>query len=257
MHRYVVLTSKHHEGFTMWPSNYSFNWNAMDVGPHRDLVGDLARAVRNRTKLHFGLYHSMFEWFHPLYLQDKANNWKTQEFPSVSRKITRTIASPISGRSRDSLFYCIVSICALQMHNLCTCFRFRERLFRNCMKSSTPTCRKSFGATEVRAVHSIFDFVLIESQFVVESFSGKREEYTTIFDCCLRFNRLGSSRCLLEQHGLCGVALQRIVRLGNVSGFFWSHRRLKPQSFNTILRQKVIDTNPLPILFFSWHIQAS
>jgi len=37
--RYVVLTSKHHEGYTMWPSKYSWNWNSMDVGPHRDLVG--------------------------------------------------------------------------------------------------------------------------------------------------------------------------------------------------------------------------
>ena len=37
--RYVVLTSKHHEGFTNWPSNVSFNWNSMDVGPKRDLIG--------------------------------------------------------------------------------------------------------------------------------------------------------------------------------------------------------------------------
>lgn len=39
--KYVVLTSKHHEGYTMWPSKYSFSWNSMDVGPHRDLVGKL------------------------------------------------------------------------------------------------------------------------------------------------------------------------------------------------------------------------
>ena len=39
--RYVVLTSKHHEGFTMWPSSYSWNWNAGDVGPKRDLVGEV------------------------------------------------------------------------------------------------------------------------------------------------------------------------------------------------------------------------
>jgi len=42
-HRYVVLTSKHHEGFTNWPSHVSFNWNSVDVGPKRDLVGESER----------------------------------------------------------------------------------------------------------------------------------------------------------------------------------------------------------------------
>ena len=37
--RYVVLTSKHHEGWTLWKSNVSWNWNSVDTGPHRDLVG--------------------------------------------------------------------------------------------------------------------------------------------------------------------------------------------------------------------------
>ncbi|XP_046453125.1 alpha-L-fucosidase-like [Daphnia pulex] len=78
--KYVVLTSKHHEGYTLWPSKYSFNWNAMDVGPKRDLVGDLANAIRKHTDLKFGLYHSLYEWFHPLYLQDKENDWGTQDF---------------------------------------------------------------------------------------------------------------------------------------------------------------------------------
>lgn len=82
--KYIVLTSKHHEGFTNWPSNVSWNWNSMDVGPKRDLVGDLAKAIRSKTDIHFGLYHSLFEWFNPLYLQDKANSFKTQDF--VSRK---------------------------------------------------------------------------------------------------------------------------------------------------------------------------
>jgi hypothetical protein len=46
--KYVVLTSKHHEGFTLWPSKYSWNWNAMDIGPHRDLLGDLTKAVKGK-----------------------------------------------------------------------------------------------------------------------------------------------------------------------------------------------------------------
>lgn len=82
--RYVVLTSKHHEGFTLWPSAVSWNWNAGDVGPRRDLVGDLARAVRKEGGIRFGLYHSLYEWFNPLYLADKEAGFKTNDF--VARK---------------------------------------------------------------------------------------------------------------------------------------------------------------------------
>ncbi|XP_069692576.1 alpha-L-fucosidase-like [Periplaneta americana] len=78
--KYVVLTSKHHEGYTLWPSTTAFSWNAMDVGPHRDLLGDLANAIREKTDLKFGLYHSLYEWFNPLYLYDKGNNFSTQLF---------------------------------------------------------------------------------------------------------------------------------------------------------------------------------
>lgn len=78
--KYVVLTTKHHEGFTLWPSKYSWNWNSVDVGPHRDLVGELTNAVRG-AGLQMGLYNSLLEWFHPLYLQDKANNFGTRNFP--------------------------------------------------------------------------------------------------------------------------------------------------------------------------------
>ena len=42
----MVLTSKHHEGFTNWPSRVSWNWNSVDVGPQRDLVGEYADVIR-------------------------------------------------------------------------------------------------------------------------------------------------------------------------------------------------------------------
>ena len=108
--RYVVLTSKHHEGWTNWRSNVSWNWNSVDNGPHRDLVGrenlkakyvcvevkiirtplyfsfsgELATAIRNRTDITFGLYHSLFEWFNPLYLKDRANHFETQDYVEVN-----------------------------------------------------------------------------------------------------------------------------------------------------------------------------
>jgi len=99
--KYVVLTSKHCEGFTLWPSKVSFNWNAMDVGPKRDLlgitlyscirfntffliIGDLAKSVRNKTDLHFGVYHSLLEWFNPLLEEDIKNGHKTHTFVDVS-----------------------------------------------------------------------------------------------------------------------------------------------------------------------------
>jgi len=67
--RYVVLTSKHHDGFCLWPSAESWNWNSVDVGPHRDLCGDLTQAVRERG-LKMGFYYSLYEWFHPIYKSD-------------------------------------------------------------------------------------------------------------------------------------------------------------------------------------------
>lgn len=77
--KYVVLTSKHHDGFSLFPNSLSWNWNSVDVGPKRDLVGQLAVAVR-KEQLVFGLYHSLYEWFNPSYLIDKANNFTTKTF---------------------------------------------------------------------------------------------------------------------------------------------------------------------------------
>jgi alpha-L-fucosidase len=64
--RYVVLVSKHHDGYALWPSRYAPNWNSVEVGPHRDLVGELTEAVR-KAGLRMGLYYSLAEWNHPLH----------------------------------------------------------------------------------------------------------------------------------------------------------------------------------------------
>ena len=58
--RHVILTSKHHDGFCLWDSPDSQGWNAVDVGPKKDLIDPLAQAVRAQG-LRFGLYISMME----------------------------------------------------------------------------------------------------------------------------------------------------------------------------------------------------
>lgn len=75
-----MLTSKHHDGYTLWPSKYSFGWNSVDVGPKRNIIAELADAVRTNTTMKFGLYHSLYEWFNPLYMSDKAKSFGDNQF---------------------------------------------------------------------------------------------------------------------------------------------------------------------------------
>jgi Alpha-L-fucosidase len=72
--KYVVLTSKHHDGFCLWPSRYSPKWNSMEVGANRDLAGELTEAVR-RAGLRMGFYYSLLEWSHPLYKKETIEQW--------------------------------------------------------------------------------------------------------------------------------------------------------------------------------------
>lgn len=86
--RYVVLTSKHHEGFALWPSEHSWNWNAMDVGPHRDLAGELTDAVK-KEGLHMGFYYSLYEWYNPLYPNDLDKYVDEHMIPQMKDLVTR------------------------------------------------------------------------------------------------------------------------------------------------------------------------
>lgn len=67
--KYVVLTSKHHDGYCLFPSkeaseSFGMPWNSVDSGPKRDLVGDLSSAVKSEG-LKMGLYYSIWDWYNP------------------------------------------------------------------------------------------------------------------------------------------------------------------------------------------------
>jgi alpha-L-fucosidase len=59
--RYVVLTAEHHDGFSLWDSDFN-RWNAARMGPRRDLIGELAAAVR-RQGLKFGVSNHSIEHY--------------------------------------------------------------------------------------------------------------------------------------------------------------------------------------------------
>lgn len=74
---YVVLTSKHHEGFCLWDSEYT-DYSAPQSPAGRDLVEELVAACRSEG-LRIGLYYSLLDWHHPDFPLDGFHpDWKNR-----------------------------------------------------------------------------------------------------------------------------------------------------------------------------------
>ena len=61
--KYVVLTTQHHDGFSLWDSKVN-PYNSVNYGPKRDIVRDYVEACRKHG-LKVGLYYSLNNWIHP------------------------------------------------------------------------------------------------------------------------------------------------------------------------------------------------
>ncbi|NLE99381.1 MAG: alpha-L-fucosidase [Anaerolineales bacterium] len=61
--RYMVLTTKHHEGFCLWDTQQT-DYNSVKRGPGRDLVREYVDACRE-FGLGIGFYYSLMDWHHP------------------------------------------------------------------------------------------------------------------------------------------------------------------------------------------------
>lgn len=64
---YVVLTTKHHDGFCLWDSALTDYSTGATIG--RDLVAEFAEAIRD-AGLRVGFYHSLLDWHHPDFTVD-------------------------------------------------------------------------------------------------------------------------------------------------------------------------------------------
>ena len=59
----MVMTTRHHEGFSLWDSKAN-PFNAVKLGPHRDIVREFVDACREYD-LKIGFYSSLMDWHHP------------------------------------------------------------------------------------------------------------------------------------------------------------------------------------------------
>ncbi len=61
--KYMVMTTKHHEGFCLWDTKLT-GYNSVARGPRRDLVREYVEACRE-FGLKVGFYYSLMDWHHP------------------------------------------------------------------------------------------------------------------------------------------------------------------------------------------------
>ena len=93
--KYVVLVTKHHDGYTLWPSRHK-NPMMPDYQSRRDLVGELTDAVRAHN-MKMGLYYSgIFDWTFKKQPMDSIENWvdhyvASDEYARYSEAQTREL----------------------------------------------------------------------------------------------------------------------------------------------------------------------
>ena len=61
--RYLIITAKHHDGFSLWDTEYS-DYNIMNTPYGKDVVKTLAEECEKQG-IEFGIYYSIADWYHP------------------------------------------------------------------------------------------------------------------------------------------------------------------------------------------------
>ncbi|HSU53878.1 MAG TPA: alpha-L-fucosidase [Candidatus Dormibacteraeota bacterium] len=83
--KYIVLTTKHHDGFALYPSALT-GWCIKATPFKRDPLKELAAACREQG-VKLGFYHSIMDWHHPDYLPRKPWNDLASSSPDFSRYV--------------------------------------------------------------------------------------------------------------------------------------------------------------------------
>lgn len=78
--KYVLLVTKHHDGYCLWDCPYQPHFNSVVGGPKRDIVDELTNSVR-KAGLRMGFYYSLAEWTNPLH------RWYVDHPDSIGRYV--------------------------------------------------------------------------------------------------------------------------------------------------------------------------
>jgi len=87
--RYMVMTTKHHEGFCLFDTQYT-DYNAVKRGPKRDLVAEFVEAARAEG-LKVGFYYSLMDWHHPDGARCKHDEAARRRFVEFTHGIVREL----------------------------------------------------------------------------------------------------------------------------------------------------------------------
>lgn len=106
--KYIVITTKHHEGFALWPSaageqdiaTTHFGKPKSQGGRERDPLRELADACK-RHGIKLGFYYSLLDWSHPDYLPRR--EWDTRsidgaEYPRYTTYMRAQVKELLDGR---------------------------------------------------------------------------------------------------------------------------------------------------------------
>jgi len=86
--KYIVITTKHHDGFCLFDSQYT-DFDVMSSPFKRDIMKELARACA-AAGVRLGWYHSIMDWHHPDYLPRRP--WEKTARPSTGADFDRYIS---------------------------------------------------------------------------------------------------------------------------------------------------------------------
>ena len=91
--KYIVMVTKHHDGFCMWDSEYT-DYDIMSTPFARDIVGEMADAC-HRHGMKFCIYYSQRDWHHPDYSSENLPRYNLYMRNQIKELLTKY--APVAG----------------------------------------------------------------------------------------------------------------------------------------------------------------